>query len=758
MSRAADVVVGREAHAEWWRCLFDSSEEAQVVCDLQGNAIEFNRRAILLFGFNHRSALPSTGLTLNHLLTASGARKVTDIFRKASHLEEVISGLTVVIGGRLTMIADLHVVRLSKDHALLIFRDASRRWRMESHMHRLVTAIDATPDVFFLTDAEFRLTYVNAAFQNVTGHTIEEALGNSTEMLYAAGQSIQIQECLEKLKAGSDWSGELLNQRQDGSHYYVEASFSPIYDKGGVFLGCVCYQRDISAKKRLQDEVLIERNLVCSIVNSLDVALYTVDRHLRLTQFNHAWKSFPAHHGWLNFEKGGPEVGIPLLDYVSDPHSREELSALFESVLMFRKPQEMTAVYEQHHWLIQVSPWQHGGEVSGLIYMVKDQSKFHTLQNQLYQSQKMETIGALAAGVAHDFNNLLTVVRGNITLLQMDDQLTEAHKPWLQQIDNAARRATEITQQLLSFSRTSDEKVTVIDFNQVVREASALARRTSRGRVPIKLELHEPVPRVRMDMTRANQLLLNLCVNAADAMPNGGQITITNQIITLTGQQSMSCGKPAGTSVLRCSVADTGTGIPPEVLPRIFEAFFTTKGVSKGTGLGLSIVQNVVANAGGFVEIDTGLGRGTTFHIHLPLAEAALTSSAPEQAGKLSRGRGKLLVVDDLDLVLEFTRTVLTEAGYEVFTACSADAALNLLSRGDVKVDLVLSDYNMPSRNGLSLIREIKQLYPAVKLAIASGFLDERERRLINQEVGAAMLDKPFSVTDVTRLIADLLG
>ncbi len=755
LPRSAPPRLASPDRAEWWRFFFNDSEDAQFVCTPDGALLEVNRRAARLFGLDPHHP---PAAALQQILTPTTLRRLLAAVAAQPDHPETLPAISVQCEDRLGLVADLLVTPLGGPHWLLTLKDASRRWRLETHAQRLITAVDSIQDVVALTNADLKLTFVNAAFQIATGYTIEDALGQPLDFLRGPADQPRIAEYTRRLREGHDWSGELTNRRADGSEYPAEVSISPIFDKAGEFIGSVSFERDLTARKRLQDELRLERNFVRSIINSLNAAIYTVDREFRLTHCNDAWQRLPIHHGWLTMQEP-PEPGRSLLDYVADPAQRAELRTLFLNVLLEGRPEEHGATQSDgHHWLISIVPWRHEGEVRGLIYKVSDNTQFINLQNQLYQAQKMETIGALAAGVAHDFNNLLLAIRGNVSLLLLDEAVEQQYSTRLKQIDQAAVRAAEITQQLLTFSRASDEHVAVLDFNQVVQEAATLARRTVRGKIAIKLEPSPRPARVQMDATRAQQLLLNLCVNAQDAMPNGGRLTITNAIVELTDAQRAKTQSPPGAQFVRCTVADTGTGIPPEIRERIFEPFFTTKGQGKGTGLGLAIVQSVIAKAGGFLELESAPGQGTTFFIYLPLDLGPVTTAHPETRSNLNQGTGRILVVDDLDMVLEFTSSFLQKAGYEVLTANGADAALELLSSLSQPLHLLFTDFNMPGKNGLQLIQEVAPRYPGLPIILSSGYLDEAEREQIQQKFGVRILNKPYNISEATDLIAEVLA
>jgi CheY-like chemotaxis protein len=255
-----------------------------------------------------------------------------------------------------------------------------------------------------------------------------------------------------------------------------------------------------------------------------------------------------------------------------------------------------------------------------------------------------------------------------------------------------------------------------------------------------------------MDPTRASQVLLNLCVNAQDAMPLGGRLTLANAIVSAPADLAAKHGCTPGAQFARCSVTDTGTGIPAEILPRIFQPFFTTKGKGKGTGLGLPIVQRVAQEAGGFLGVDSTVGQGTTFHLYLPIAQEELTPVSKPAQPELTRGSGRVLVVDDVDLLREFTKAFLETAGLTVLLAGSGLEAVKVLESADEPVELVLTDYNMPGMNGVELIEQVATRWPKIKFVLASGYLDETTRQRILR-TGASILSKPYDLNDASDLV-----
>jgi len=731
-----------------------------MICRADGMVEHINPKAFRLFKFEPKSngLGDEAGLSIHKILPPAVNQKLGWILQNPSTPVQTIKAVKIALDESTGLLMDLEIVPLEGGSVLVGFKDITIRHRLESHVQRLITAIDATPDVFLVTDADLQITYVNPAFQSATGYGIEEVIGRLDGFLRAPGEQEKVRAYLNHVSQGREWVGELTNVRRDGETYLAESTISPIFDIAGCFMGYVVCERDITMRRQLQDDLRGERDFARSILRSLESAIYCLDDEFRLTHANDGWRHLPEGHGGICLTCA-PEIGRALTDYVPDPDRRAELQLLFQQVMDSGKAQaNFFHAEDGHYWAVKISPWVAGVRKEGLICSVEDHTRFHELQNQLFQSQKMEIIGTLAAGVAHDFNNLLQVIIGHSQLIQMQEknESSSLHQG-LEKISMAAFRARDITQQLLSFTRAADERSVILDLNKIIRDAGKLTRCTLRPNVLLEvLPAADPIP-IKIDSTRASQALLNLCVNAQDAMPDGGRLSLTNALVKPSAEITARHQLQSGDEYALCSVADTGGGIPPLLLSRIFQPFFTTKAAGKGTGLGLPIVQRIVQEAGGFIEVESVPGKGTTFHLYLPLAREQITPAAEQPKFSLPEGKGRILVVDDVDLLRDFARNFLEMAGFTVLTADSGQEAVQLLEHAGEPVDVILTDYSMPSMNGVDLVKLVAVRWPKTKFILASGYLDEKTQSSLRIH-NTTLILKPYAIHDVIKIIMEKLA
>ena len=372
------------------------------------------------------------------------------------------------------------------------------------------------------------------------------------------------------------------------------------------------------------------------------------------------------------------------------------------------------------------------GKASSILVIATDVTERRSLEAQLRQSQKMEAVGQLAGGVAHDFNNLLTVIQGHSSLLLATGSLSKGATESVQMVMESAERAAGLTRQLLMVSRKQAPQMGRVDINKAVAGMVRMLQRTLGEHIQLEVLPGQNLPTIHADPGMIDQVLLNLAVNARDAMPNGGRLTIRT---TITPPGPPGSENPVSGSSVSLTCTDTGMGIPPEVLPRIFEPFFTTKEVGKGTGLGLATVHGIVQQHRGSIEVSSEVGKGTTFIIVLPAAAEAATAAASKVEGARTQGGTEtILVVEDEPVVRQLMRNILGRFGYRVLEAANGMAALKIWRQHQIRIALLLTDVVMPDgMTGWDLAEQLSKDQPKLKIVYTTGYgaeLTGRERHL----------------------------
>tara|TARA_R110002073_G_scaffold105244_2_gene238238 strand:- start:509 stop:1828 length:1320 start_codon:yes stop_codon:yes gene_type:complete len=393
----------------------------------------------------------------------------------------------------------------------------------------------------------------------------------------------------------------------------------------------------------------------------------------------------------------------------------------------------------------------------GILAVLQDATALKTLEAQFVQSQKMQAIGQLAGGIAHDFNNLLTAISGHCDLLLLRHSQSDPEYADLVQIHQNANRAASLVGQLLAFSRKQTLKPELFDIQDVLSDMTHLLNRLVGERLQLKLVYEGDLGSIRADKRQLEQVLMNLVVNARDAMAEGGTILIATKPVTITEDMRRDRAVvPAGHySMIR--IEDSGCGIPPERLQKVFEPFFTTKGVGKGTGLGLSTVYGIVKQSGGFIFVDSEVGKGSVFSLYFPVHAAMPEQTAalvPETVNLSARpGEGVVLLVEDEAPVRAFASRALRLRGYTVLEAESAEEALRTLEDTTLDVDVFVTDVVMPGMDGPSWVRQALRERPNVKVVFVSGYAEECVSENQARIPNSVFLPKPFSLTELATVV-----
>lgn len=667
----------------------------------------------------------------------------------------------VAANGRVVWLHDLVTVisengRPVKLRGIMV--DITRSKRTEEALALFRTLIDQTTDAIEVIDpATGRFLDVNETACRAHGYSREEFLSlniHDIESRDQADSKFWLHALEELRRVGSKiFEGE--HRRKDGSTFPVEINANYVAGANDYVIAIV---RDTTDRKRAEEALRESEYRFRQVTETIDEVFWLTD----VTKNTMIYISPAYEKIW----------GRKCAALYENPHSwLEAVHAEDRDRVIAGLPSQRNGIYDIEYRITQPGGavrWIHDRafpirDTSGAVYRIagvaEDITARRQLEEQFRQSQKMEAIGQLAGGIAHDFNNLLTVVQMQTSLL-LDERRLDAHaEQGVRQIMDAANRAANLTRQLLAFSRQQVKQAHALDLVAVVASTTKLLRRVLGEHISLESRFASNLPLVHADPGMMEQVLMNLVINARDAMPDGGSLTIAVELRQVDLSHVAAHPTARVGRFVRITVTDTGSGIEPEILPRIFEPFFTTKEVGKGTGLGLATVFGIVQHHQGWIEIDTAVGRGSAFHVYLPPmekpADQAKVARTEPSAG---RGSETVLLVEDEPAVASVAARALARRGYNVVKAGSAAEALRVWDEHFGKVDLLLTDLVMPGGvSGLKLAEELRQRKPDLKVIYTSGYSSAAVNGGHEFEVGRNFLPKPYPLDELTTIVRQRL-
>jgi two-component system cell cycle sensor histidine kinase/response regulator CckA len=563
------------------------------------------------------------------------------------------------------------------------------RWIRQSSAeasHRLAAIVESSDDAIVSKDLDGVIRSWNRGAEQLFGYTASEAIGKPVSILIPAERHDEEPGILERIRRGERIEHyETVRQRKDGSLVEISLTVSPIKDSEGKIIGASKIARDITDRRRTEEQLRKARNDLARANEEL--AKRVTERTLDLSQAKAA--------------------------------------------------------------------------------LLRDIEEQNRLQEQLRQAQKMESIGTLAGGIAHDFNNILNIIKGYVAALGENFPGDENVAASLKVIDDAIERGTATVRQLLTLARKTEANLVSTNANQIISELAKLLKHTFPKTINVALELDRRLPSMMADPSQISQVLLNLCVNARDAMPSGGNLTVRTTLVhrRTVAEHHAEAVAPWYVCI---EVVDTGVGMDAGVRSRIFEPFFTTKETGQGTGLGLSIVYAIVKNHHALIDVESQPGRGTTFRLYLPIASVKEKSSAEpvpleapvqreEPAVKAGNDRGTILLAEDEENMVQLLKRVLGQRGYQVLVAADGAVAIDLFSRHSHEIDVVLLDLGLPKIAGWDLIRRLKDKNPAVNVVVASGYIEPELKSKMFEAGVKAVVHKPYAVTTIIETLQEVI-
>jgi two-component system, cell cycle sensor histidine kinase and response regulator CckA len=622
--------------------------------------------------------------------------------------------------------------------------------RLRESEARLYTALESLPFEFWIRDDQGRYVVQNSASTRRLGRRI--GAPPAPPDAFAVSHEAWM-ESERRAFAGEVVHGEVAYALPDGPRHYYSVQ-APILNDGAVtgVLGC---NIDITERKRAEAALARQKEILQTIFDHVPAMICFLDAAGEFQWVNRGWRE---RLGWSLEEMAGRDM---MAEFYPDPRHRTQMLDLMRVAdsqwndcrTRVRRGETVDAAWA----FVRLSDGTTIGIGQDVSERKSAERALRMSEAQLRQSQKMEAVGRLAGGVAHDFNNLLTSILGHTEL--MLDELPGDHalRADLGEIRHAAERAADLTTQLLAFSRKQVIEPRILDLNETIGRIAGMLRRLIGEHIELATALEPTLGRVLADSGQLEQVLVNLVVNARDAMPEGGRLRIETANVVLDAAFAREHeGAHPGPYVM-LAVIDEGAGIDPEIQPHIFEPFFTTKDKAKGTGLGLATVYGIVKQSGGYVTVESAQERGTTMRVHLPLAVVTSLPAAAAQEERATKGSETILLVEDEDSVRGLARRILARAGYTVLTARDADEATRVSAQYEDPIELLLTDVIMAGLSGPRLAEALIRLRPELGVLFMSGY---NEDTIIRQGVlrqGVAYLQKPFTPSGLTGRVREAL-
>jgi two-component system cell cycle sensor histidine kinase/response regulator CckA len=627
---------------------------------------------------------------------------------------------------------------------------------LQGNLSLLQGITEGTTDSIFVKDLQGRYLMINTAGALLLGRKVEEVIGKSDTDLFTPETGREIMAGDRKVvESGKTQTYEELGVSAGVARTYLSTK-GPYRDPSGQVIGLLGICRDITDRKSAEEEIRQSQQKLQIHFEHTPLAVIEWDTQLRITEWS---PSAERLYGYSRAEAIGRDAA-----FLVPPAQREHVSKVGQELLQQKGGTRSTNENLTKDGRTISCEWyntplvDNAGKVLGVASLVQDVTERVALEERLRQSQKMEAVGRLAGGVAHDFNNLLTVIMGYTQILAdglpAPGRLTDATS----QIRAAADRAAGITRQLLAFSRKQVLSPRVINLNDIMLNLDTMLRRLIGEDVEVLTVPGRALGTVKADPGQIEQVIMNLALNARDAMPQGGKLTLETENMELDDAYAREHQPLQPGNYVMLAVSDTGTGMTPETQAHIFEPFFTTKEVGKGTGLGLSTVYGIVKQSGGFIWVYSEPDQGTSFKIYLPrIDQPAEGVDAEKQSVGIPLGTETILLVEDDAQLRQLTSSVLAHCGYKVLSAAGTEEGLALFRANHRDIRLLVTDVIMPGMNGRQLAEQVKQISPHTRVLYISGYTSNAIVHYGVLDPGLWFLPKPFSLSALIAKVREVL-
>ncbi len=753
-----------------YRELLEAAPDAMVVVDQAGKIVLVNVQAEKQFGYRRDELLGQK--VMNIIPEGFAERLVTDATRSETDALAQEIGTGIELAGRRkdgsAFPIEIMLSPRKSDTGILVtaaIRNISVRKAAEKHLAQMESQyrglLEAAPDAMVVVDQAGEIVLLNVQAEKQFGYSRDALLGQKVtniipdgfaERLVTDATRSETDALAQEIGTGIELSG----RRRDGSLFPIEIMLSPLDSPSGVLVTAAI--RNISVRKAAETKMAQMEGRYRGLLEAAPDAMVVVDQAGRIVLVNvQAETQFGYSRDELLDQKVTNIIPMGFAERLVTDATRSETDALAQEIGTGIELSGRRKDGSQFPIEIMLSPLD---SPSGVLVTaaIRNISARKNADHLLRQSQKMEVVGQLTGGVAHDFNNILTIIMANADALQEEENLDPSVITRLDQIATAVQRAADLTRSLLAFSRKQPLVPKPTDLNALVTATGELLRRSLGEQIEIGFVLAPDLQTVEVDRAQIETALVNLCVNARDAMPGGGKLAIETRNVTIDEDYAAHIPDATAGDYVLLSVTDNGSGMPPDTLAKVFEPFFTTKEVGKGTGLGLSMVYGFIKQSNGHIKVHSEVGRGTSFKLYLPHSMKKQAEVAPIRAPALPRGTERVLLVEDDPSIRGAVIQQLRSLGYTAFEAPDGAAGLAVFEAASVPFDLLLTDVVMPGTlTGRGLADAVKARWPETKVIFMSGYSEDAIIHHGRLDAGVLLLSKPFRKKDLARIVRQAL-